>query len=54
MEIFDIAINNESGSYRDLGFAGLGWVSMKATNQKLRVYVPKCLSIYTSRPKVKK
>ena len=53
MEIFDIAINNESGSYRDLGFAGLGWVSIKATNQKLRVYVPKGVSIYTSRPKVK-
>lgn len=53
MEIFDIAINNESGSYRDLGFSGLGWVSMKATNQKLRVYVPKGVSIYTSRPKVK-
>ncbi len=53
MEIFDIAINNDSGSYRDLGFAGLGWVSIKATNQKLRVYVPKGVSIYTSRPKVK-
>ena len=53
MEVFDIAFNNETPLYRDLGFAGLGWVTMKASNQKIRVYVPKGVSIYTSRPKVK-
>ena len=53
MEVFDIAFNNDKPLYRDLGFAGLGWVTMKASNQKIRVYVPKGVSIYTSRPKVK-
>ena len=53
METFEITMSNPEGSYRDLGFAGLGWVCGFATNQKLRVYVPKGVSIYTSRPKVK-
>jgi len=53
MEIFEISINNKEGTYRDIGFAGLGWVTAKFTTQKLRVYVPKGVSIYTSRPKIK-
>lgn len=54
MEVFEIAMTNEEPAYRDLGFSGLGWVNFKATNQKLRVYVPKGVSIYTSRPKIKR
>ena len=54
MEVFEIQMANDTPTYRDLGFAGLGWVSMKATNQKLRVYVPKGVSIYTSTPKIKR
>ena len=54
MEVFEIAMTNETPTYRDLGFAGLGWVNYKATNQKIRVYVPKGVSIYTSRPKIKR
>ncbi len=54
MEVFEIAMTNKTPTYRDLGFSGLGWVNMKATNQKLRVYVPKGVSIYTSRPKIKR
>ena len=53
MEIFEISMTNTEPTQRDLGFAGLGWVTMKVTNQKLRVYVPKGVSIYTSRPKIK-
>ena len=54
MEVFEIQMTNETPAYRDLGFSGLGWVNYKATNQKIRVYVPKGVSIYTSRPKIKR
>ena len=54
MEVFEIQMTNDIPTYRDLGFAGLGWVNYKATNQKIRVYVPKGVSIYTSRPKIKR
>lgn len=53
MEVFEISFNKEKASYRDIGFAGLGWVSANVSNQVIRVYVPKGVSIYTSRPKVK-
>ena len=54
MEVFEIQMSNDTPTYRDLGFSGLGWVNYKATNQKIRVYVPKGVSIYTSRPKIKR
>ena len=54
MEVFEIQMSNDTTTYRDLGFSGLGWVNYKATNQKIRVYVPKGVSIYTSRPKIKR
>ena len=53
MEIFEINFNNEKSSARDIGFTGLGWVSAQIKKQKIRVYVPKGVSIYTSKPKVK-
>ena len=53
MEVFEIQMTNDTPTYRDLGFAGLGWVTLKASNQRIRVYVPKGVSIYTSRPKIK-
>jgi len=53
MEIFDITFSNKNEIERDIGFAGLGWVTINSTNQKLRIYVPKGVAIYTSRPKIK-
>lgn len=53
MEIFDITFKNKKEVMRDIGFAGLGWVTINSTNQKLRIYVPKGVAIYTSRPKVR-
>lgn len=53
MEVFEIDTKNNESCYRDIGFTGLGWVSVKAKNHKLRIYVPKGVSIYTSRPKVR-
>lgn len=53
MEIFDITFENKKEINRDIGFTGLGWVTINSTNQKLRIYVPKGVAIYTSRPKIK-
>lgn len=53
MEIFEIEFNNEKFAHRDIGFSGLGWICAKVRKQKIRVYVPKGVSIYTSRPKVR-
>ena len=53
MEIFEIEMKNGESLYRDIGFTGLGWVSAKVDNHKFRIYVPKGVSIYTSRPKVR-
>ena len=53
MEVFEISFNYEKFSSRDIGFTGLGWITAAAKKQTIRVYVPKGVSIYTSRPKVK-
>ncbi len=53
MEVFEISFKTDKSSYRDIGFSGLGWINAKTKNQTIRVYVPKGVSIYTSRPKVK-
>lgn len=50
MDIFEIKITESN--YRDIGIQGLGWFSFLAKNQTFRIYVPKGVSIYTSRPKV--
>jgi 30S ribosome assembly GTPase len=51
MDIFDFAI--EEKGRRDLGIAGLGWISFEGAGQKFRFYVPKEVGVYGSRAKVK-
>lgn len=51
MDIFDFQIE-ETGS-RDLGIAGLGWINFAGAEQTFRIYVPKGVSVYGSRCKVK-
>jgi hypothetical protein len=51
MDAFDLPI--EERGKRDLGIAGLGWVSFKGNGQIFRVYVPKGIGVYGSRAKVK-
>jgi ribosome biogenesis GTPase A len=51
-DAFDIVVD-ETGP-RDIGIEGLGWVSFKGDNQTFRVYVPKGVSVYTTRAKIKK
>lgn len=52
MEVFEIQMQDGDGRNRDIGFGGLGWITMKSMNQKLRIYLPKGVSLYTSRPKI--
>ena len=54
MEVFEIEMQDGDGRNRDIGFSGLGWITMQSMNQKLRVYLPKGVSLYTSRPKIDK
>lgn len=49
-DVFDIEIE-ETGS-RDIGIAGYGWIRFQGEGQIFRVFVPKGVSIYTSRSKV--
>ena len=53
MEVFEIEMQDGDGRYRDIGIAGLGWISMRSMNQTIRIYLPKGVSLYTSRPKIK-
>lgn len=50
-DIYDIHID-EKGP-RDLGIHGLGWFTFVGENQTIRLYVPKGVSFYTTRSKVK-
>lgn len=50
-DAFDILVE-EKGS-RDIGIQGLGWFTFEGNEQKFRIYVPKGVSIYTSRAKIK-
>ena len=52
MEVFEIEMQDGDGKYRDIGISGLGWITMPSMNQKLRIYLPKGVSLYTSRPKI--
>jgi ribosome biogenesis GTPase A len=51
-DAFDIVVD-EVGP-RDIGIEGLGWINFKGDNQTFRVYVPKGVSVYTTRAKIKK
>lgn len=50
LDVFDIIVT-ETG-VRDIGIAGLGWVSFPANGEKWRLYVPKGVGAYTSRAKI--
>lgn len=49
MDVFEIKITESN--LRDIGIQGLGWFSFLAGAQTFRIYVPKGISVYTSRPK---
>ena len=49
MDVFEIKITESN--WRDIGIQGLGWFTFFANAQTFRIYVPKGVSIYTSRPK---
>ncbi len=51
-DAFDIEVT-ETGK-RDIGIEGLGWFSFEADKQTFRIMVPKGVSVYTSRTKIKR
>ena len=50
MDVFEIKVTESN--YRDIGIQGLGWFNFMANYQTFRIYVPRGVSIYTSRPKL--
>lgn len=50
-DIYDFPIEEEGR--RDIGIAGLGWLSFTSRHETFRVYVPKGIGVYGSRAKVK-
>ena len=50
-DAFDIAIEEQGP--RDIGIEGLGWFTFLGADQTFRVIVPKGVSVYTSRAKIK-
>ena len=52
LDVYDVRVE-ETGP-RDIGIAGLGWISFIGEGQSVRLYVPRGVSVYTSRAKVKK
>lgn len=49
-DVFEFAVEEEG--MRDLGIAGLGWFSFVGKKQVFRLYVPRGVTIYTSRSKI--
>ena len=50
-DAFDISV--EEVGPRDIGIAGLGWISFEGDLQKWRVFTPKNVAIYVTRAKIK-
>lgn len=50
LDVFDIEVE-EKGD-RSIGIEGLGWFSFLGRRQTYRIYVPKGVSVYTSRSKI--
>ncbi len=50
-DAFDISV--EEVGPRDIGVAGLGWISFQGDAQKWRVFTPKNVAIYVTRAKIK-
>jgi|LAHS01.1.fsa_nt_gb ribosome biogenesis GTPase A len=51
MDVFDFPVSETNR--RDIGIAGLGWISFEGKEQTIRLYVPKGIGVYGSRTKVK-
>lgn len=49
-DVFEIAV--EEKGQRDLGIAGLGWFSFIGDEQTFRLYVPRGVTVYSSRSKI--
>ncbi len=50
-DVYDFEIT-ETGE-RDVGILGLGWFQFSGNNQKIRIFVPKGVYVYTTRAKLK-
>lgn len=50
LDVFEIKVTESN--YRDIGIQGLGWFNFLAKGQTFRIYVPRGVSIYNSRPKI--
>jgi 30S ribosome assembly GTPase len=50
-DVFDFPVSETNR--RDIGIAGLGWISFEGEAQTIRLYVPKGIGVYGSRAKVK-
>ena len=50
LDVFDIEVEEEGD--RSIGIQGLGWFSFLGNHQIFRIYVPKGVSVYTSRSKI--
>lgn len=48
LDVYDICLNKT----QDIGILGLGWINVKTNNAKIRIYVPKGISIFVNDPKV--
>ncbi len=49
---FDVFQVKEEIGNRDLGIAGLGWISYKGDQSSWRIYVPRDVGVYASRAKI--
>ncbi len=50
-DVYEVDVEEEGR--RDIGIAGLGWISFLGDGQKFNVYVPHGVDVYTSRAKIK-
>lgn len=51
LDAFDLSVEEEGP--RDIGVAGLGWICFEGAKQVWRIFIPKNVSIYTTRAKIK-
>lgn len=51
LDAYDLSV--EEKGPRDIGVAGLGWICFEGNKQTWRIFIPKNVSIYTTRAKIK-
>ena len=51
LDAYDLSVEEEGP--RDIGVAGLGWICFEGAKQTWRIFIPKNVSIYTTRAKIK-